>query len=156
MHRHALLAEVEREWEVGLRLGFLAEDDGSLPGFMGTGAGAARPAAFSRQSRLAMTGAPAQRALPSAGACSAGRQAPSLCAGLCDESGKFRGMLLERLNGRLIEKVIMQPDFADVHYLHALLLSVFTALGKAQAWLGAPRCAAAGRPLPWRSAQLDC
>ena len=39
MHRHALLAEVEREWEVGLRLGVLAEEDGSLPGFMGTGAG---------------------------------------------------------------------------------------------------------------------
>ena len=39
VHKHALLAEVEREWEVGLRLGFLAEEDGSLPGFMGTGAG---------------------------------------------------------------------------------------------------------------------
>ena len=46
-------------------------------------------------------------------------------------------MLLERLNGRLIEKVIMRTGFADVHYLHSMLLSVFTALGKAQSWLGA-------------------
>lgn len=58
------------------------------------------------------------------------------CTGLCDESGKFRGMLLERLNGRVVEKVIMAQDFADVHYVRALLLAVFTALGKAQSWLG--------------------
>lgn len=37
VYKHALLAEVEREWEVGSRLAFLAEADGSLPGFMGTG-----------------------------------------------------------------------------------------------------------------------
>ena len=39
VHTHALLAEVEREWEVGMRLNQLAEADGSLPGFMGVGAG---------------------------------------------------------------------------------------------------------------------
>ncbi len=39
VHTHALLAEVEREWEVGMRLNQLAEEDGSLPGFMGVGAG---------------------------------------------------------------------------------------------------------------------
>ena len=39
VHTHALLAEVEREWEVGMRLNQLAEVDGSLPGFMGVGAG---------------------------------------------------------------------------------------------------------------------
>ena len=39
MHTHAPLAEVEREWEVGMRLNQLAEEDGSLPGFMGVGAG---------------------------------------------------------------------------------------------------------------------
>ena len=47
-------------------------------------------------------------------------------------------MLLERLDGRVVEKVIMRPEFADVHYLRAMLLSVFTALGKAQSWLGDP------------------
>ena len=45
-------------------------------------------------------------------------------------------MLLERLDGRIVEKAIMRKEFADVHYLRAMLLSVFTALGKAQAWLG--------------------
>ena len=45
-------------------------------------------------------------------------------------------MLLERLDGRVVEKVIMRPEFADVYYLRAMLLSVFTALGKAQSWLG--------------------
>lgn len=39
VHTHAPLAEVEREWEVGMRLNQLAEEDGSLPGFMGVGAG---------------------------------------------------------------------------------------------------------------------
>lgn len=39
VHTHALLAEVEREWEVGMRLNQLAEEDGTLPGFMGVGAG---------------------------------------------------------------------------------------------------------------------
>lgn len=39
VHSHAPLAEVEREWEVGMRLNQLAEHDGSLPGFMGVGAG---------------------------------------------------------------------------------------------------------------------
>ena len=53
-----------------------------------------------------------------------------------DSLCRFRGMLLERLDGRVVEKVIMRPEFADVHYLRAMLLSVFTALGKAQSWLG--------------------
>ena len=39
VHSHAPLAEVEREWEVGMRLNQLAEVNGSLPGFMGVGAG---------------------------------------------------------------------------------------------------------------------
>eukprot|EP00884_Botryococcus_braunii_P018754 jgi/Botrbrau1/5562/Bobra.0023s0045.1 len=39
VHRHAPLAEVEREWEVGRRLDHLADPDGNLPGFMGVGAG---------------------------------------------------------------------------------------------------------------------
>lgn len=94
VHRHALLAEVEREWEVGTRLGFLAEPDGSLPGFMGTG------------------------------------------AALRDSHGKFRGMILERLHGRDVEKIICTPAFADVRYIHDMLKCVFTALERAQAWLG--------------------
>ena len=43
VHQHALLAEVEREWEVGMRLNQLAYKDGSLPGFMGVGAGPPPP-----------------------------------------------------------------------------------------------------------------
>lgn len=31
VHRHAPLAEVEREWEVGRRLDHLADADGNLP-----------------------------------------------------------------------------------------------------------------------------
>ena len=95
VHRHALLAEVEREWEVGTRLGFLAEPDGSLPGFMGTG------------------------------------------AGLRDTTGRFRGMILERLHGRCVDKVICTRAFADVRYIHDMLKCVFTALERAQSWLGA-------------------
>lgn len=95
VHRLAPLAEVEREWEVGSRLAFLAESDGSLPGFMGTG------------------------------------------AALRDSSGKFRGMILERLTGRCVNKVICTPGFADVQYIHDMLKSVFTALERAQSWLGA-------------------
>ncbi|MCJ1422150.1 hypothetical protein MMC29_000029 [Sticta canariensis] len=101
VHRHALLAEVEREWEVGTRLGFLAEPDGSLPGFMGTG------------------------------------------SALRDSHGKFRGMILERLHGRDVEKVICTHAFADVRYIHDMLKCVFTALERAQSWLGeAPMVAA--------------
>ena len=87
-----------------------------------------------------------------ADACASGTGQPAkegaAGAGLCDETGKFRGMLLERLHGRVVDKVIMRADFADVHYVRAFLLSVFTALGKAQAWLGArPPPARSGRPL---------
>lgn len=46
VHQHAPLAEVEREWEVGMRLNQLAEVDGSLPGFMGVGAGKPPPSVF--------------------------------------------------------------------------------------------------------------
>lgn len=94
VHRHALLAEVEREWEVGTRLGFLAEPDGTLPGFMGTG------------------------------------------SALRDSHGHFRGMILERLHGRCVDKVICTRSFADVKYVHDMLKCVFTALERAQAWLG--------------------
>lgn len=90
-----MLAEIEREWEVGSRLAFLAEADGSLPGFMGTG------------------------------------------AALRDSNGKFRGMILERLTGRCVDKVVCTPGFADVRYIHDMLKSVFVALERAQSWLGA-------------------
>ncbi|KAK9792705.1 hypothetical protein WJX73_008294 [Symbiochloris irregularis] len=94
VHRHALLAEVEREWEVGTRLGFLAEPDGTLPGFMGTG------------------------------------------SALRDSHGHFRGMILERLHGRCVDKVICTRSFADIQYVHDMLKCVFTALERAQSWLG--------------------
>ena len=50
--------------------------------------------------------------------------------------GKFRGMLLERLHGRTVDKVICTRDFHDVHYVYAMLFSIFTALDRAQGALG--------------------
>ena len=79
---------------MGSRLAFLADADGSLPGFMGTG------------------------------------------AALRDSSGKFRGMILERLSGRCVDRVVCTPGFADVRYIHDMLKSTFIALQRAQSWLG--------------------
>ena len=51
-------------------------------------------------------------------------------------SGKFRGMLLERLHGTTVDKIICTRDFHDVHYIYAMLYSIFTALDRAQGALG--------------------
>ena len=67
-------------------------------------------------------------------------------AALRDSAGKFRGMLLERLSGRCVDKLICTPGFADVTYIHDMLKSVFTALERAQSWLGAPAWTSA--PVP--------
>ena len=45
-------------------------------------------------------------------------------------------MLLERLHGRTVNKVICTRDFHDVHYIYAMLYSIFTALDRAQGALG--------------------
>lgn len=47
-------------------------------------------------------------------------------------------MLLERLNGTTVDKVICTRDFHDVHYVYAMLYSIFTALDRAQGALGTP------------------
>ncbi|KAK9822580.1 hypothetical protein WJX74_006685 [Apatococcus lobatus] len=88
------MADVEREWEVGRRLNFLAEADGSLPGFMGVG------------------------------------------AAIKTDKGVCRGMVLQRLHGRNVDKVVHPATFIDIDYIHDMLLSVFVALDKAQGALG--------------------
>ena len=52
-------------------------------------------------------------------------------------NGRFRGMLLERLHGRPVDKVICTQKFHDINYIHDMLCSVFLALDKAQGALGA-------------------
>ena len=50
--------------------------------------------------------------------------------------GKFRGMLLERVQGTTVDKVICTRNFHDVRYVYDMLYSVFTALDRAQGALG--------------------
>ena len=45
-------------------------------------------------------------------------------------------MLLERLNGRNVDKIICTRDFHDVQYVYNMLFSVFSALDRAQGALG--------------------
>ena len=45
-------------------------------------------------------------------------------------------MLLERLHGTTVDKVICTKEFHDVHYVYAMLYSIFTALDRAQGALG--------------------
>lgn len=46
-------------------------------------------------------------------------------------------MLLERLHGTTVDKIICTRDFHDVHYVYSMLYSIFTALDRAQGALGA-------------------
>ena len=70
-------------------------------------------------------------------------------------------MILERLSGRCVDKVICTPGFADVQYIHDMLKSVFTALERAQSWLGRPPQLLLTWPClqcshSWSSASMQC
>ena len=93
-HKRAILAPMEREWQVGRRLNALACPDGTLPGFARSG------------------------------------------MGVRDDMGTFRGVLLERVDGVTVEKVLSDPAFADVAWVTAMLREVLGALDRAQAALG--------------------
>lgn len=45
-------------------------------------------------------------------------------------------MILERINGKSVSKVIAEPDFCDVRYIREMLFSIFTALDAAQRAFG--------------------
>lgn len=49
-------------------------------------------------------------------------------------------MILERMNGRSLSKVVAEPDFCDVHYLRDMLMTVFTAVDAAQRAFGYVSC----------------
>ncbi|KAK9811650.1 hypothetical protein WJX72_007662 [[Myrmecia] bisecta] len=89
-HQGALLADLEREWEVGRILNDMTKPELALPGFMGIG------------------------------------------IGIRTENGKFKGMIMERLNGHTVDKELSKADFSDVHYVRQMLYEVFVSLDQAQ------------------------
>lgn len=57
-------------------------------------------------------------------------------AAIKTDKGVCRGMVLQRLHGRNVDKVLQPATFIDIDYIHDMLLSVFVALDKAQGALG--------------------
>ena len=46
------------------------------------------------------------------------------------------GMILERINGKSVDKIVMDKEFHDIYYIRDMLLEVFTALDAAQRAFG--------------------
>lgn len=55
---------------------------------------------------------------------------------VCTENGNFKGMILERLDGKDTAKQLERPSFHDIHYIREMLFSVFCALDVSQKQLG--------------------
>ncbi|KAL3142839.1 hypothetical protein ABBQ38_003132 [Trebouxia sp. C0009 RCD-2024] len=60
----------------------------------------------------------------------------SVGAAVCTDKGSFKGMILERLDGKDTAKLIEKPSFHDIHYVREMLFSVFCALDVSQKQLG--------------------
>lgn len=60
-----------------------------------------------------------------------------VCHGLLPEHA---GMVMERINGLSVDKVITARNFHDIHYIRDMLLQVFTALDAAQRAFGCVIC----------------
>ncbi|EIE27044.1 hypothetical protein COCSUDRAFT_34668 [Coccomyxa subellipsoidea C-169] len=119
----SMLPSMEREWAIGQRLGMHCRTTaGAHPGFMGVGA-ALIVEDVVKDPRKVSKGDEGKRGSGT----EQGKSKPRV-------RGRFRGMVLEKLNGRTLASIMgsKHSGVQDVHYLRQALLQVLTALAEAQ------------------------